>query len=327
MMHVIARGGLVAGLMPGLDHQDQHQLTLVAKGTWSISKGRLRPVDERQRIPLHPGPVHLGDPAASSLRWAGDAAPLGAGTDVVVLGEAVSPRPTTQLLASITVEGIKRELLLHGPRRWDRGLFGWKITPAEPASRFPLSWEHAVGGTDRKGRACPHNPLGRGWAAPEVGAVLPGIDDPAAPYTAPNDRPDPVNTGYVAANWQPRLGFAGTYDASWQQDRAPLLPGDFNPRFHRAACGPLALTSFLKPKDTIQLSGFTAAEHEGFYLPSRAPRGLLRLRGRDVPAPMRLSELAILPAEGLVVLTWKATVAAEATDCAIAWVLWDGAKP
>ena len=327
MMHVIARGGLLANLVPGLDHQDHPLLTLVAKGTWAFGDGRLRPVAEDQRLPFQPGPLHAGEPASTSLCWAGDGAPQIPGTDVVVLGEALSLRPVPQVLASIQVGSVQQSLLLHGTRRWEQGLFGWKQTPAQAALRFPLGWEHAVGGVDKKRRACPRNPIGRGWAVPIAHGELPSIDDPRAPYAAPGDRPEPINTGFVAPAWQPRLGFAGTYDDAWSTQRAPLLPVNFDPRFHRVAAGPLALQAPLPPGAPVQLSGFTAFGRESFALPAGSPRGILRLQGRDVPAPMTLATLAIMPADGLVVMTWKATVRAEATDCAIAWVLWDGPQP
>ncbi len=324
MTEVHAAGDLFAGVVPCIDGRDQPGLTVVAKGTWAIDQGRLRPADTSQRIPVHPAPVHVADPAASSLWWSGDHAPAGEGTDVVVLGEAVTERPMPQHTATIAIGGATRTLRLWGPRFWDRGLFGWKVTPPQTTNRFPLAWEYAVGGRDHKGRACPHNPVGRGWAVPVNGAALPSIDDPAHPYGSPGDRPMPINTGFVAPHWQPRMALAGTYDAAWQSRRAPLLPTDFDPRFHRAACGQLALATHLPPGAPLSLTGFTPSGRETLVLPGGWPRAVVRLRGVDQQVALALDALAILPADGLAVLTWKATITGDLLDCPAIWVRWSG---
>ena len=327
MMHIIARGGLLGALIPGMDHQDHPQFTLVGKATWSFANGALKPVEQKAQIPIHHAPEYLGEPGLSSLRWVGDGAPAGAGTDIAVLGEAVAERPLAMRDAAVEAGGRRVDLRLHGPRCWDRGLFGWRMTPAEPATRFALGWEQAVGGIDRKGRRAPRNPIGLGWADPVHGAALPGIDDPRHPYTSAGSRPEAVGTGFVDPAWQPRLAFAGTYDDAWLKRRSPLLPLDFDPRFHRAAAGPLALPTPLAPGSAMRLIGLTAMGDDSFTLPKGGPRAIVRLRGTDQPLAMTLDTVAVLPAEGLVTVTWKATVTAEAIDCEIAWILWDGEQP
>ena len=41
--------------------------------------------------------------------------------------------------------------------------------------------------------------------------------------------------GPVGRHWEPRVRYAGTYDDRWTEDRMPLLPKDFDDRFHNAA--------------------------------------------------------------------------------------------
>jgi hypothetical protein len=49
----------------------------------------------------------------------------------------------------------------------------------------------------------------------------------------------------VAASWQPRLGYAGTYEATWKKKRAPYLPEDVSPKYFQAAHEELVAPSYL----------------------------------------------------------------------------------
>ena len=45
----------------------------------------------------------------------------------------------------------------------------------------------------------------------------------------------PAGFGPIARHWEPRVRWAGTYDKRWQRTRKPLLPDDFDDRFHQCA--------------------------------------------------------------------------------------------
>jgi len=74
---------------------------------------------------------------------------------------------------------LDKHLRFSGPRRFERGFFGWSITDPEPALTVPLRWEYAFGGSSliyppseqehstenhpALNEVCYSNPLGRGW--------------------------------------------------------------------------------------------------------------------------------------------------------------------
>ena len=84
------------------------------------------------------------------------------------------------------------------------------------------------------------NPVGVGFhhapsADPAVQTQAPNITYPDEPYLSPSDRPKPAGFGAVGRGWQPRLGFAGTYDQAWIDTQWPLPPKDFDPRHNLSA--------------------------------------------------------------------------------------------
>ncbi|MBK5006076.1 DUF2169 family type VI secretion system accessory protein [Pseudomonas sp. S32] len=74
---------------------------------------------------------------------------------------------------------LDKRLRFCGPRRFEKGFFGWSITDPEPALTVPLQWEYAFGGSSViypsneqvcspenrpvLNEVCYSNPLGRGW--------------------------------------------------------------------------------------------------------------------------------------------------------------------
>ena len=61
--------------------------------------------------------------------------------------------------------------------------------------------------------------------------------------------------GFTSPDWQPRMTLAGTYDAQWQRERAPLLPRDFDRRFFNAASVGLIAAEYFRGDEPIRVSG------------------------------------------------------------------------
>src|SRR5690606_31440841 len=131
-----------------------------------------------------------------------------------------------------------------GDRVWIRVAGGLVLTPPIAFERMPVSYERAFGGWDVShadpGRHAfePRNPAGRGlcvrWGRRER-ILAPNLESIRDPIRSPYDRPAPVAFGFVSPHWQPRANLAGTFDDAWRRQRFPLLPVDFDPRFHNAA--------------------------------------------------------------------------------------------
>ncbi len=315
MLQLINKTSMPGVLVAGIDHQDRPIVTVVVKATCVLA-GPPPAVAE----PIHFAAVPW-DKAEGSAKRPSDVAPAAKGTDVLVCDEAVMRRPTSEQIATIALKDAELRLRLRGPRQWEKGLLRWGATDAKPFTRLALRWENAVGGIDAKGRRCAENPVGLGWANPIEGGSLPCIEDPSAPFDRPGDRPAPACCAAVAADWQPRLAHAGTYDAAWKESRAPLLPKDFDSRFHRQAPGTLALARHLAPGEQVRLDGFTAEPLAPFVIPAVTPQIILRIAGRDRNVTPTLDQLVFLPGVGLATLTWRYTLAIEATALQVAWVV------
>ena len=66
---------------------------------------------------------------------------------------------------------------------------------------------------------------------------------------------EPWPFGPLRRSCDSRLQFAGTYDESWQQERMPLLPRDFDPRYHQVAPESQTLSRFLAGDEQVSITG------------------------------------------------------------------------
>ena len=156
--------------------------------------------------------------------------------------------------------------------------------------KIPLLYERAFGGQDfspekESDHTCdPRNLSGAGVIAKnskEARVNMPNIEDPNNLIKSISDRPQPMGFGFIAPNWQPRLGFAGTCDEAWEKSRMPLLPKDFDRRFFSAGSPGLSLTGFLKGSEQIDLYNVTPNGRVSFYMPSQKPIATLAYASGD----------------------------------------------
>jgi hypothetical protein len=120
--------------------------------------------------------------------------------------------------------------------------------PVTYSRAFGGAYTHDMIGSDNPNDYLSHpmNLVGRGYAK---GKFLKLIDEMPAHQTElwvggkvqtisdPSQMHAPASFGPLARNWQPRLKFCGTYDQHWQDEIFPLLPPDFDDRYHQ--CAPL----------------------------------------------------------------------------------------
>ena len=88
--------------------------------------------------------------------------------------------------------------------------------------------------------------------------------------------------GFVGPEWSPRSALAGTYDAAWEADRAPLLPVDFDRRFFNAAAPGLVAPAYLRGDEPVLVRGATKEGTASFSLPG-VPPPRVRLEPRQGP--------------------------------------------
>jgi hypothetical protein len=128
---------------------------------------------------------------------------------------------------------------------------------------------------------------------------------------APTDRVPPVSFGPIARSWQPRLGFAGTYDEAWVEQRAPLWPHDFDPRFFHAASPGLVASPGLKGGEPVVLAGFSPEGQIAFPLPRHRLMVKSLFHTRTDRRELMLDAVQIEPDDRALTIIWRAAIPAH----------------
>lgn len=247
-MELINSTRMVAGYTLGLQPGGREMLVAVVKGTFRISeeRGATLGLHENQ-APLVMSDVFHGEPGLSAPKYEADFAPCKQRCDVLVNGTAYAPggEPTERCTVGVRIGGWQKAFSVVGDRRWSSA-GGVSVTPAQPFSTMPISYDRAFGGSDlRHEDMAQHasfaaNPSGRGFHRHLVdewlhGSPLPNTEEISAPVTSPQGDYRPMAFGPVGRHWAPRIGHAGTYDQAWLEDVFPFLPADFDTLYYQAA--------------------------------------------------------------------------------------------
>jgi hypothetical protein len=227
----------------------------------------------KEQPPVLRVPEYIGEAGRSSIRYENDLVLTKKTTDVIVVGHAYAPgdRAVTELEAGFKVGPVQKLLRVTGDREWQSD------APSDPVPfvKMPLVYERAFGGVDGKSKHPERdwdwrNPVGTGFAVSSEnadGARLPNIEYPKEMLQAWTDRPQPAGFGPIGCHWQPRVGFAGTYDDNWMKTRQPLLPEDFDERYFQCAPQDQQAPEFLRGGEPVVLLRLTPGGDLRFNLP------------------------------------------------------------
>ena len=306
------------------DEAGTDTLFVVVTGTFPLGPAAAPP----EPVPPRAADVYWGEPGRSSVKYASDVHVGKRGTDVVLVGSAHAPggRPVTEMLVAVSVAERRKVVRVFGDRSW-RAVTSTPSRP-EPFASMPLVYERAFGGThepaDGRGAvlAEERNPVGVGFRDHK----LPNLEDPMKPLARQGDRPPPAGFGCIAPSWLPRRNFAGTYDDTWKNDRAPYLPRDFDRRFCNAAHPDLAFDRFLEGGEPLQINGASPAGLLGGRLPSERPRVAVVIAGKRERPPAVLETVLLEPDEGRLCLTWRATLPCDKKALKIQTITIEDAK-
>jgi len=261
---------------------------------------------------------YWGEPNVSSLKYAAEVCLTKPTTDVILSGHAYSRGGrATVTNVRLKVGGMEKTIRVFGNRIWQSGPAGLCISSPEPFDKMPLRYELAFGGTDRKPEdpqkidSEPRNPIGRGLVpskskTPRNGIPLPNLEDPRQLIASPKDRPPPACFAPICAHWQPRLAFAGTYDETWQKQRAPFLPADFNSRFFQVAPPDLIAPSFLRGGEAVEIDGASPDGPVRLRLPLCTVEMTFHLDGKACTPPAHLDTVGLEPDQRRFWLIWRA---------------------
>ncbi|MBI4956343.1 MAG: DUF2169 domain-containing protein [Myxococcales bacterium] len=257
--------------VPTTDHTGREVVIAIVKATFALKpNGGLTRADAPEPVRVNDECHELDNPT-SSLRRFSDVCSEKRGTDVVVYGDAVAPRPVTKLDLAVRVKELTVPLRVHGERVFTSIAGSARIGAARPFERMPVVYERAYGGTADEMRIVEsRNPSGVGVArraADLDGRRAPQIEHPARPHTSFSDTHAPVGFGPIMTHWTPRREHAGTLDDAWMKTRMPIMPHDFDVRFNNAAHPALLIDEGLVPGDVIAVSGMAPGEPFAFAVP------------------------------------------------------------
>lgn len=307
-----------SALIPTQDKTGLDAAIVVVKGTFRIGAGE--PTLAEDQRPVARVDSYFGEPGASSVRYEADTAPTKSGTDVVVIGHAYAPNRANTVDVELRAGPLRKLIRVSGDRHFGRATGGWFISEAVAFERIPLVYERAFGGEDKTALDSAHheweqhNPVGMGFVAKHTqkdleGSSLPNLESPGAMMRAPTDRPAVVGVGFVARHWQPRRSYGGTMDDNWQNERAPLLPADFDERFHQGAPADQVTPKPMRGGERIAISSVLPG---GGTLETTVPSHQLgvscKLKGQALDCPPVLDTVVIDADERLMFVVWRAVI-------------------
>jgi hypothetical protein len=300
-----------------LDKNGAERLVLSFKATYEIAEaGDLSPAEEQD--PIRSADEYHGEPDSSSIEHEAEMEPPKPATDVFLRGSARPPTTgVTTLDVSLRVGPVSKMARVFGDRIWKKSFGMSSFTDPEPFEEIPLIYENAFGGEDTSPEKEKHhdgeirNLVGRGFRAKHskaewVGTPLPNIEDPERLIHSVDNRVDPVGFGPICRHWMPRRRYTGTYDQKWIDERLPLLPEDFDERFHNAAPEGLTAPGYLEGVEPVEVVGCTRSGPLQFELPGLRPCLFVRICDRGEDLEMKLNTVTVDTDRMKLVLLWKA---------------------
>ena len=298
-------------LFPDKDGIDT--LYILASATFNI--GKKWTLADDQTPPRGADEYWGEDPLSSSLKYVSDFHIGKPATDIAMLGHARAPqgKQVSQLDVSLRVGQVGKTVRVFGDRHWQNGA----ISRPQPFDSMPLIYEKAFGGMHRQDgeivSAEVRNLLGCGYLGKQKASVLdgtpvPNLEDPRQLLHSAGDIVTPTGFGFISPNWQPRVGYAGTYDEHWQTRRAPYLPEDFDPRFLNMAHPDLIYPGYLQGGEPVQISGVHPMGNLQFTLPVIGLSARVMIAKRVETPAFQLETLVIEPDDLKLSLSWKAAM-------------------
>jgi len=301
-----------------MDKAGEKSWVVAVKATYQLWTDGTTELAAVQAPPLY-SPEYIGEPGKSSLRFEADLIPSKPVTDVLVNGQAYAPagKPVQTVDVSVSVGPLRKRLRVFGDRHWHNGLSGLKPSSPRKFERMPITYERAFGGWDRtdpdpaKQRLFSQNPIGSGFATREHhldGHALPNVEHPSHLVSAWSDRPAPAGLGAIASYWSPRLEWAGTYGQEWMEGKFPLLPDDFDERFHQCAPPDQDLGQYLRGGEMVELENLTASGSLHFRLPKVYLTFTTRFGRQKQEHRAALQTVIIEPEVPRVIMVWQTSL-------------------
>lgn len=302
-----------------LDKRGAETLVVVLKGTWTVKPDGESVVATNQRM-IAAYDSFYGLPETSSIKDEAELGPLRPSTDCFLVGSVRAPDAATRMLDVCFRAGpLEKKVRVFGERRWKRGAFGLAPSEPEPFDSVPLKWELAYGGRDtshaeqRNHGEESRNPVGRGFRSartelPIADDLLPQLESPSDPIRSAGQAVEPVAFAPIGRVWKPRRDFAGTYDQHWIDERMPLLPSDFDPRFYQSAPDGLTAPRRLEGGEKVEIVFGEERARLAFAMPRPQPVAFVSLSDRARELDMSMDTMLFDLDTMQLRVVWKAEV-------------------
>lgn len=303
--------------------KEGERLVVVVKATFLLKAGsgdlELAEFDEQR--PVRAADVPWGDPKISSIKYPSDLCLAKPGTDVIVVSAAHAPggNAVPSFDAGVRVGPLEKIARVFGLRVWEAE--GAGLSAPRPTTGIEMRYDYAWGGFDESDPLHPieepRNPVGMGVVrdlATLTHEPAPFIEDPENLIRSVSTRPAPVGLGAIGRHWEPRRKYMGTYDATWVENRAPLLPDDYDNRVNLCASPGLTAVPPLEGKEHVALLNLIpGGGAKSFQLPNAKVRITLKAKGREAETRVPYVDTIVLdtlaaqcPTEVVVEMVWRA---------------------
>jgi hypothetical protein len=303
-----------------MDKSGEKSWVVVVKATFDVDERGKTELSPEQKPPLFSA-EHIAEPGSSSIRYEAEMLPSKGATDVILNAKAYAPKgkPAEFVDVGMAVGPLKKYLRVFGDRVWTMGVVG-QPTFSAPAKfeQKPIIFERAFGGWDRtdpdpqRQQMYWPNPIGSGFATRASnleGQPLPNVEVPTQLISTWKDRPPPGGFGAIASYWSPRIECGGTYDATWQKSKFPLLPDDFDSRFYRCALPDQQVVGYLRGGEDVALLNLTQSGSLRFSLPKVFLAFTTRFGKHKEEHRATLQTVIIEPDYPRVIMVWHTTLA------------------
>ncbi|HYO53652.1 DUF2169 domain-containing protein [Archangium sp.] len=306
------------------DRQGAEVWVVVVKATFTLRSDGTTALAEEQR-PVCLAPEYLGEPGRSSLKYESDLLFPKPATDVLIHAQAHAPqgKPVPQLDVGWRVGERVKTLRVFGERMWSRRFGVASLSAPQLFLRMPICYENAFGGVtpspDGKAQGAweERNPVGRGFVVdPQNLAQLraPNVENPRHLVNSWKDRPAPAGFGPLARDWSPRAELVGTYDRKWEEERQPLVPEDFDERFHLCAPEDQQFSEHLRGGEPVVLLHLMPQETFQFTLPRLWLAFRTFFGRRSVDHRARLHTVILEPDEQRLMMVWGTAVPCQGVE-------------
>lgn len=305
-MDFVNRTDVSAGWTMGFDRDGRELVIVVVKATFAIPSNGEEPSLAEEQAPLVAADQFTGEPGLSAPLYECDYAHRKPMCDVLVNGSAYAPRgkKASRVTVGMRVGPMVKSFVVVGDRVWRSGITGIRATEPQPFDVMSISYDNAFGGVDDSNAASGKtisfldNPVGRGYSHFKDnidGKALPNTEELDGRVTSPDGSYRPMALGPIGRHWRPRVQYAGTYDQSWVDNRAPFWPDDFDYRFFQSA-PPDQQIPYPTGGEDVVLNNLTPAGHVAFRLPHRpVPVWFLPYRGKDTRVNAKIDSIVIEP--------------------------------